>query len=197
MAPRERTAASESDPTGDGSGSEAGDDAYGGLLGAFPYAFRASPSRLFQSYVALGGLAACLVALLFGLALVTVFGRTVGVPGGAFTFVRAFFVVVGLFVVAPLLAPVLLVARRHRRGARSPGPTTPARYDAAMALAGYLVLVSLYVGAVVTAPENLRDPPSGVLAPVVRALYDAPPSAGVASPVIASAVLVAVHRALR
>jgi len=187
-----------------GSGSDSGDDAYGGLFGAFPYAFRTSPSTLFRSYVVLGGLAAFLVALLFGLGLVALFGRTFGVPGGAFTFVRAFFVLVGLFAVAPLLAPVLLVARRHRR---SSGPVVapdepgrgdppPARYDAAMALAGYLVALSLYVGAVVTAPENLRDPPTGSLAPVVRTLYALPSLAGLLPPVLASAVLVAVHRVL-
>ena len=52
------------------------DDAYGGLLGAFPYAFRSSDSLLFKSYAVLGGLAALLTALLFGLALVVLLSNT-------------------------------------------------------------------------------------------------------------------------
>jgi len=170
----------------------ADEDAYAGLFGAYPYAFRASDSWLFRSYVVGGGLLTLLVTLLFGFALVALFGRTIGAPGGTFTFVRSFYVLVGLFAVAPLLAPVLLVARRHRRGAGS-----DARYDAALALSGYLVALSLYLGAVVTAPAGLRDPPGGPLAPVVATLYALPPAAGLALPALATVVLYAVHRRLR
>jgi len=171
---------------------ENGTDAtYSGVFGAFPYAYRASESRLFRSYVVLGGLLASLVGLLFGLGLVAVFGRTLGAGAGTFTFVRSFYVVVGLFAVAPMLAPVLLVARRHRRGHGD------ARYDAALAAAGYLVALSLYLGAVVTAPENLRDPPGGALAPLIAALYALPPLVGLLIPLSAGGLVYAVHRLLR
>lgn len=165
---------------------------YGGLFGAFPYAFRASDSRLFRSYVVVGGLLSVVVTLLFGLALIALIGRTVGTPDGTFSFVRSFYVLVGLLAVAPLLAPVLLVARRHRRGW-----TVDRRYDAALAAAGYLAAVSLYLAAVISAPETLRDPPSGALAPLVAALYALPPLAGIVPPLTATALLAALHYGLR
>ena len=168
---------------------------YGGVLGAFPYAFRASESRLFRSYALVGGLAAAALAGLFALALVRLIGST---ADARFSIVRAFFVLVGLGAVAPAVAPVLFVARAHRRGDPSP------RYDAALAAAGYAFLLSLYLGAVAGMPATFvidgetvsRPPPSGALAPLVAFLYALPPLSGLAIPALGAALVLAVHRAL-
>lgn len=166
----------------------AGDgEPYSGVLGAFPYAFRASGSRLFRSYVVLGGLLALLVAVLFGVALVVLIARTAGVGGGTFTFARAFFVTVGFAVVAPLVAPVLLVARRHRRTGSDP------RYDAALAATGYLFVGSLYLAVVVSTPATQQEPVTGPLAPVVDALYGLPRLASVPILVGATALVALAH----
>ena len=85
-------------------------DDYGGVLGAFPYAFRTSDSLLFRSYVVLGGLLTVAVSLLFVAAVIGVIAGTTGGQGGSLTLSRSFFAVVGLFVVVPLVAPVLFVA---------------------------------------------------------------------------------------
>jgi len=161
---------------------------YSGALGAIPYAFRTSPSRLFRAYVVVAALFSLVVTLVFVAALVVLLARTVGAAGGTFTFSRAFFVAVGFAVVAPTVAPVLLVARRHRRGQGD------ARYDAALALSGYVFLVSLYAGLLISAPPGARDPPPDVLEPVVGTLYALPPAFGLVPPVLAIVVMVAVYR---
>ena len=164
-------------------------DGYRGVLGAVPFALRSSDSWLFRSYALVSGLVALLVALLFVFGLVVLLGRTAAVEGGSLTLSRAFYVVVGLFLVAPVLAPTLLVARRHRREiARSEG------YDARLALAGYLFLASLYVGLVVAVPPSAQTPASGALAPVIEFLYSVPQPAGVLPPLFAAALIVLVHR---
>jgi hypothetical protein len=172
---------------------------YGGVLGAFPYAFRVSDSLLFRSYVVVGGLVALLVSLLVVLAIVVLFGNTAQFRGGSLTLSRAFFAVFGLGLVAPLLAPTLLVARRHRRRGSTP------RYDRWIAVAGYLFVLSLYLGAVASMPESFvldgetetRPAPSGLFAPVVAALYAIPPQFSWTVPLAAALVIVGVHYALR
>lgn len=164
-------------------------DAYGGVPGAYPYAVRESDSWLFRSYALLGGLLALLVALLFAFGTVYVIGRTIGAAGGTFSFSRAFVVFVGFVVVAPLLAPVLFVARRHRRE----GSTR--RYDATVAAAGYCFVASLYVGLVILTPAESRESVGGALAPVVEALYALPGWAGAVPPVLgALAIWIAARR---
>lgn len=166
-------------------------ESYRGLFGAFPYAYRASDSRLFRSYVLVGGLLAALVAVVFGLAVIVAVYRTLGTGGGTFTFSRAFVLVVGLVVVLPLLAPVLLVARRHRRGAPD------IRYDLGLAGAGYLFALSLYLAVLISAPPTARDPPPAPIAPAVGLLYDLPPLAGLIPPILAALLIVLTHRRLR
>jgi len=178
--------AGESDGSGERDGSS-----YGGFFGAYPYAFRHSDSRLFRSYVVLGGLVTALVVLFFVTALVTLIANTVGTVGGTFTFVRAFYIVVGLAVVAPLAAPVLLVARRHRRVGAS------ADYDGALAAGGYLFLFSLYLALVISAPPGARSDPPGAIAPVVEFLYGLPPAAGAAPPLVAIGLGYLLHRHYR
>lgn len=161
---------------------------YGGLPGAFPYAFRASDSRVFRAYLLVGGGAALLVAAIVVTGVVSLVGRTAGVPGGTFTLSRAFYAVVGLLVFAPVVAPVLLVARRHRTGGATP------RYDAALGAAGFGVLLSLYAGLVVSVPPEHQEPASGLLAPVARALYATPQELWFLPPVLGALGVYLAHR---
>ncbi|MFB6074673.1 MAG: hypothetical protein ABEJ89_06645 [Haloarculaceae archaeon] len=180
-------ASAEAADAGEGEGAS-----YSGVLSAVPYAFRASDSRAFQSYVVIGGLITALVALGFVSAVIVLMSsqNTGGAGGGTFTFSRAFFILVGLLVVGPLLAPILLVARRHRRT----GSTV--RYDRTIAATGYLFVLSLYVALLISAPPQYRDPPTGALAPLICFLYGLPPALGILAPVLAAGVLLAVHRRL-
>jgi hypothetical protein len=162
---------------------------YGGIVGAFPYAFRTSESRLFRSYAAVGGLLAAAVVVMFVLAFVTLVSRTASTTGGTFTFSRAFLLVVMVAVVVPLVGPVLLVARRHRRR----GSTVA--YDRALAGTGYLYLLALYLGLVISAPASLTDDPgSGPVGAVVATLYGLPRAAGVVPPLAAAVLVYLVHR---
>jgi uncharacterized membrane protein YuzA (DUF378 family) len=168
-------------------------DGYRGLFGAFPYAFGSTDSRLFKSYVLVGGLAAAALSLFILLALVVLIGQTASIQGGSLTLSRAFYIVVGLFVVTPVLAPVLLVARRHRRELAA---DAGARYDQSLAVAGYLFLASLFVGLVISVPAEFQTPPTGLFAPVVSVLYALPPLAGLLPPLVAGLLILAVHRVL-
>jgi len=180
----EATATESTETDGDGDG----DAGYSGVLGTYPYAFRHSESRLMCSYVVLGGLYTLLIAVLFTFAVVTTIGSTVGAGGGTFSFVRSFVLVVGVLVVVPLMAPVVFVARRHRRE----GSTR--QYDRALAAYGYLLAVSVYMLLVVSAPPELREEPSGALAPLVSFLYDLPAIAGAVFPLAAILVGYLLHR---
>ena len=177
--------ASESD-----SGESTDERTYGGVLGTFPYAYRESESRLLRSYVVLGGLATIVLALTFVLALIYLIGGSFGAQAGVFTFSRSFYVVVALFVIAPVMAPILFVARHHRRGVADRG------YDRALAASGYVFLLSLYVMLVISAPADLRDPASeyGVLAPAIESLYGLPRLASLLPPVATAALIYLVHR---
>lgn len=178
-------------PAEDNTDSTGNTEGYSSVLGTYPYAFRRSESRLFRSYAVLGGLLTALVVVVFVTAFVQLVANTLGTGGGTFTFVRSFYIVLGLLVVVPLMAPVLLVARRHRRTAST------LTYDRALAASGYLFIVSLYLALVITAPPELRERPSGALAPVVETLYGLPPLAGAVPPLVAVAVGYLLHRRLR
>ncbi|MFC7019280.1 MULTISPECIES: hypothetical protein [Haloarcula] len=170
------------------SAADAVPEPYDGLPGAFPYAFRASESWLFKSYVAVAVLLSLAIALVFVLGLVVLLGQSAAVTGGTFTFSRAFVIVVGLLVVAPLVAPVLLVARRHRRTGSS------RRYDRALALSALVFVASLYVGLVASVPPSLQEPTDSA---VVGLLYSLPQLAGLVPPILAVGLMYAVHRSLR
>lgn len=163
---------------------------YGGAVGAFPYAFRASDSRLFRAYVLVSGLLAALLVVFFVLALPGWIATTLG-QSPVVALSRAFLVLIWLAVVAPLIAPVLVVARRHRLG-RAVAP----RYDAAMAAAGYLFVVAVYVGLLIAAPAGQRGTPTGVVAPLVELLYALPRPAGAIPPLAVVALMFAIHRVL-
>ncbi len=165
---------------------------YSGLFGAFPYAYRSSDSRGFKLYVVVGGVLAAVLAVVFLLALVGQIADTVGTTDQTFSFVRAFFIFVGLVVVAPVLAPVLLVARRHRRTG------SDGRYDAAIAATGFAYLGALYLALVISTPaegQTLID--AGTSAPVARVLYALPRVAAVVPPLLAVLLMALIHRRRR
>ncbi|MFB6301983.1 MAG: hypothetical protein ABEH78_03890 [Haloferacaceae archaeon] len=164
-------------------------DGYRGVVGAFPYALRTSDSWLFRSYAAVSALVAAVVALLFAAGVVQLIAATSGVGGGTLTLSRAFFVVVGLLVVVPVLAPTLLVARRHRQGTGD-----DRRYDASLALAGYAFLCALYLGLLVASPAAFESVPAGPTAPVVAALYALPRLAGIVPPLLGVVGIAVAHR---
>lgn len=93
---------------------------------------------------------------------------------------RAFLVLLGLGVVAAMLAPVLFVDRRRRSG-------RPQR-QLAFGLAGYAYLLSLYLALLASAPANARSEPQGAIAPIVELFYELPQGAGAAI-VLAGAIL--------
>jgi hypothetical protein len=181
-------------------------DDYGGILGAFPYAFRRSDSLLFRSYVLVAGLATLLLALTCVLAVVVVFGQTAGARGGSFTLSRSFISLLGLLAVLPVVGPVLLAARTRRRGLDADEAfELPRNYEPLLAVGGYLFLLSLYLGLIASMPETFvldgetitRPEPAGVFAPVVAALYAIPAVASPLLPVTAAALILAIHRWLR
>ena len=160
-------------------------DSYRGVFGAIPYAIRNTDSWTMRLYGVIGAVTAGLIALVVTLALVVWMGETVGVQSGTFLFSRSLYVLAGFAAVAPLLAPLLFVARRHRRG----DPVKPG-YDRTLAYAGFLFLGSLYLGLVISAPAELRDPTGSA---VVNALYALPQLSGVVPPVAAAALVFWVH----
>lgn len=175
-------------------------DDYGGLLGAFPYAFRASGSTLFRVYVAVGGLLALVLSVAFGISFLTSIAGSVGLAaGGTSSFVRSFVVLAGFLVVLPLLAPVIFAARDRRRTGGSD------RHDAAVGLAGFGYALSLYLGLVASMPPSFvldgervtRPAPSGLVAPVVDLLYALPPLAAPLIPLAAAVMVYLVHRRFR
>ena len=166
----------------------ADEDAYGGVFGAFPYAWRSSDSWLFRTYVVVGGLAAALSALLFVFGVIEQIAETSVAGGGTLSLAGAFFIVVALAVVVPIVAPVLFVARRHRHGLATPG------YDVAMGAVGYAFLASLYVALIVSVPPGQQESVRGVVAPVVRFLYGLPQAASLVVLAIAAGAILVAHR---
>lgn len=180
------------------------EDGYRGVIGAFPYAFGRSESRTFRVYVLLAGLVSAGLAFVIAggvLSLLAETGRTEGTTG----FVRGFYVVVGVAALAPMLAPVLLVARRHRREGES-----PRRYDTAMGAAGFVFILLLYVGLVASTPPARQE----VVRPLVlalagervvidlpvtvaRTLYGLPRAAGVLFPLLGAIFVALTHRRAR
>jgi hypothetical protein len=156
-------------------------DSYRGVLGAIPYAIRRTESWTMRIYGVVGGLAAAFVAVVVTLALVVWMGETAGIRGGTFTFSRSLYVVGGFLAVAPLLAPILFVARRHRLD-----DPVAAGYDRRLGLAGFGFLGSLYLALVISAPADLRDPTESAL---VGALYALPPVVAIVPPVLAAAAV--------
>lgn len=166
-------------------------EAYRGALGAFPYAARASDSWTFRAYVVVATLVAVGTVFLFVLGLVGIVASTTN-QSPVVTLVRAFVLLLMLAVLLPTVAPVLLVARRHRLD-RAVDP----RYDRALASGGFLFLAALYVGLLVSVPPTMQTLPSGPLGPLIAVLFALPQIAGFVPPVAAVGVIWWLHRHFR
>ena len=164
-------------------------DSYSGLLTAYPYAFGRSDSRLFKSYALVSALLAGLFTFLMLGAVLVLLGNTAGARGGTLTLSRTFYVLVGLAVFFPLVAPVLLVARRHRTNRQ-----VTERYDAALAATGYLFVLTVYLLLVISTPAQYRESVSGATGTVVSFFYSLPPLAGLIPPALAVLLMFAAHR---
>ncbi len=164
-------------------------DSYRGVFGAIPYAIRNTDSWAMRIYGVVGAAAAAFIALVVTLALVVWMGETAELQSGTFLFSRSLYVIAGFAAVAPLLAPLLFVARRHRRG-----DPVASGYDRWLAVSGFLFLISLYLGMVISAPADLREPTGSI---VVSALYALPQLAGFVPPVVAAGVVFLTHFRLR
>ncbi len=164
---------------------------YGGLLGSFRYSFRESGSSVYRTYVLVSAALGIVLTLLFTFALIGVIAATLG-ASETVTLVRSFLVLIALLVIAPIFAPVLLVARRHRTH-RGDDPA----YDAALAAGGYLFVGALYLGLVISVPSEHQEATTGLLAVVVEALYGLPAVLGVVPPVVAAVAIVLLHRRFR
>lgn len=161
-----------------------GERTYRGLPGAFVYSFRTSPSLAYKSYAVVSALLTLVVIVFFAIGLIRAVAATLG-ASELVTFVRAFVIVVGVLVAAPIIAPVLLVARRHRTSGNE-GRT----YDTALALGGYAFVSSLYLGLLVSVPPAYREPAGS---PFVRTMYALPEPLGVVPPLVGTALIVALH----
>ena len=131
-------------------------DEYRGIPGAFVSAFRRSDSHLFRAYVLASVVAGVFVTILLALGVVSWLAQPA--PLGQ----RALLGVVAIFVLVPLFAPVLVAARRHRRGVGN------RRGDALLGLVGFGFLLAVYLAGVISAPDLPQQ--SGVFAPIVAAL---------------------------
>jgi hypothetical protein len=145
---------------------------YRGLPGAFPFAYRSSTSRLFRLYVVVAGLLSAFITVLFTAGVLVRLGKMAGVGGGSLTLSIAFYILVWLLSVAPIIAPVLLVARRHRLDDQED------RFEPFVAMTGFLYVSGLYVAVVLLA--TFETNPIRFVAPV--------------PPVAAVALMWAVHR---
>ena len=168
-----------------------GERTYGGLPGSFRYSFHQSDSRLYRSYAVVSGLLGLLITALVGLGLIVWIFQTAD-QSALVTLVRSFLVLVGLLIVIPLFAPVLFVARRHRKRF-----DVDERYDVALAAGGYCYVASLYVGLVITVPPDQQTTPAAAIAPIVELLYALPPAVGLIPPVLAAIGIYALHRRFR
>jgi hypothetical protein len=177
------------------------DGGYRGVFGAHRFAFRRARSRLFRTYVVVGATAVALIAVLIALGLVLLIARTASVPGGSLTLSRSFYIVIGLCVILPAMAPILVVARRHRRGT----PITGGQ-ERSLALAGFLYLISIYLGVIASIPPRFRldgawvsrPAPEGALAPIVSVVYAIPQPLSWIVPLFGAVVIgVAIRRTRR
>ena len=153
---------------------------YAGLPGAFRYAFGRTPSYLCKSYVVVSALLGLLATVFFVLALLYWVANPTGAVGE-----RALLGVIALLVLLPLFAPVLLVARRHRRTG------SDGRYDRLLGLAGYAFVFTLWLGMAVA---GAQPPRPGPFEPVVAVLYRTPGVYGLVPPVVGAALVWLTHR---
>lgn len=151
-------------------------DDYGGLPGGLVFAFRRSRSYLLRAYVAVSALVGAFVAVFLLLGLISWLGTPA--PLGQ----RTLLGVIGILVLLPLFAPVLVVARRHRRGGGS------RRADALLGLSGFGFVLAVYLALFISDPNP--HVVTGPFAPVLDAIDALPRRYWVAPPVLSVASIV-------
>ncbi len=158
-------------------------EAYSGLVGAYGYALRTSGSWLFRTYVVASAAFGVYISILLLLALISWIASPVAFGE------RAFLGVVGLFVLVPLFGPVLVGARRHRRGVDDP------EADRWLAVGGFAFVVGLGLALFVADPSPHAV--QGAFGPAAAWLDRLPDVYGLIPPLAAAAFIVAVVRLTR
>lgn len=158
-------------------------DEYRGLFGAFASAFRRSDSWLFRAYVLASALVGVFVVVLLGLGIVS--WLSTPAPIGQ----RALLGVIGILVLVPLFTPVLVVARRHRRGRGR------RRADATLGIVGFGFVLSVYLALLISDPN--AHSVSGPLATVIRAIDGLPRSYWVLPPTVSVVTIALAVRVTR
>lgn len=154
---------------------------YRGIVGAFVSAFRRSDSHLLRAYVLSSVVVGAFVVVFLALGLVYWLGTPA--PLGQ----RALLGVVAIFLLVPLFTPVLVVARRHRRGAGD------RRADALLGLAGFGFLLAVYLAGLISDPNPHEV--AGTLGPVLAAVDAVPRRYWVVPPLLSVAsIWLAVRR---
>lgn len=158
-------------------------ESYSGLVGAYLYAFQGSRSWLFRGYVLLSAAVGVYIAILLLLGLISWIGSPIAFGE------RAFLGVIALFLLIPLFAPVLVTARRRRRGSED------RQAERWLALGGIAFVISIFLALFISDPSSHSI--GGGLAPVVAWLDGLPGEYGLGPPVIATALIVAIVRLTR
>lgn len=144
---------------------------YRGLPAGFVFALRRSDSWLLRTYVVASVIVGGFAAVLLALALVSWLGTPAPLGG------RSLLGVIGIFVFVPLFAPVLVAARRHRRGAGS------RRADALLGLTGYGFVLAVYLALLISDPNPHAV--DGPIAPAIAAVDALPRVAWIVPPLLA------------
>jgi hypothetical protein len=160
-----------------------GGEPYSGLFGAYRYAFRVSDSLLFRAYVAVSAFVGGYVSLLLVLGVIA-WGASPGLLGE-----KALLGVIGVLILAPLFAPVLIAARRYRLGLDDSGA------DRLLALAGIGFLLSIGLALFVSDPATHSAP--GPLNGLVAALDGLPQIYSLLPPIAATLGIYLVVRRTR
>jgi len=148
-------------------------DDYRGLPGAYVFAFRRSESYVLRSYVVTSALVGVFVAIFLMLALFYWLGTPA--PFGQ----QALLGVIGIFFFLPLFTPVLVAARRHRRG------IDDVSADALIGLTGYVFLLAIFLAMFISDPNAHEVGGLGPLTTVLLAI-DALPRAAWVVPLLVS-----------
>ena len=159
------------------------EEAYSGLVGAYGYALRQSGSWLFRTYVIASAAFGVYIAMLLFLALITWIASPVAFGE------RVFLALVGLLLLLPLFAPVLVAARRHRLG------VPDAEADRWLAVGGFAFVVS--VGLALFVGDPSPHAAQGAFGPAVAWLDRLPDRYGLVPPVVATLAIVAIVRLTR
>lgn len=156
---------------------------YSGLVGAYGYALRQSGSWLFRTYVIASAALGVYIAMLLLLAVISWVATPVAFGE------RAFLGVIGLLLLIPLFAPVLVTARRHRRGSDDP------EADRWLALGGFAFAGSIVLALLISDPSPTAV--QGTFGPATAWLDRLPDSYGLGPPVVAAGLIAAIVRLTR